>query len=88
MKFLKIFLILIFLLVISCEKEGIYFDEYRYGIEDSTIYVIYYYVYCENKIVYKEKVDKIYKFYQLKELKDSLEELHKEKFDWFYIETK
>lgn len=88
MRFLKIFLFILLFLITSCEKEGVYFDEYDYTLKDSTVYVMYYYVYCENEVVYEEKLDKIYSLEQLEKTRDSLEEIHKDKFDWFYIETR
>ena len=45
----------------------------------------YYYVYSNNESVYEEKVFKEVKVKNLEHIKDSLQELHKDKYDYLYI---
>lgn len=83
----KIFLLLVFILMVSCEKEGIYFDKYQNAF-DSTYTVFEYSVYTSNKEVYKERFDTIISFDDIEKIRDSLQEVHKDKINILYIETK
>jgi hypothetical protein len=69
----------------SCEKkEGVYFEK---NIEwaDSTDHLYNYTIYSSGEIMYQEYLGLIIKVKDVGAFKDSLQELHKDKFDYFYI---
>ena len=73
-------------MLISCEKEGIYFDRFE-NIYDSTATIFSYSVYSCNEIVYEEDLDTVVNIRDLEYIKDSLQEIHKDKIDILYLEN-
>ena len=73
----------------SCEKkEGVYFENNNIELVDSTMYINDYVIYSSGEIVYEEHIGLTIKSKNLSKIKDSLQEVHKDKFDIFYIECK
>jgi len=89
MKLIQILLIILPLfLFYSCEKkEGVYFERDSISY-DSTTYLTNYIVYSYGEVVYEEEMGIKIKLSDLQKIKDSLQEIHKDKFDMFYIECK
>jgi len=88
-RIIYIILFLFLFLFFSCEKkEGVYFEENIEWSEDSTMYIYNYVIYSSGEVVYEEYLGLTIKTKNLFKIKDSLQEVHKDKFDIFYIECK
>lgn len=80
-----LFIIIIVFVCCFCEKkEGVYFERTNEWV-DSTTYIYNYQVYTSGEIVYEEAINKRIKINKIDNMVDSLQEIHKDKFDYLYI---